>query len=243
MAGEWLKMESATPDKPEVLAITAKMGWDDPDLTVGKLFRLWRWFDQQTTDGNARGVTSALLDRQVGASGFVQALADVGWATISTEGVELKNFERHNGKTAKERALTAKRVANHKNNGGGNADGNGDANAHTVSGALPRKEKKREEKNTPLPPAGGCKRFEEFWTAWPKSDRKQDKVKCADKWRRGGLDDLAEAILSDLERRKGGRKWREADGQYIEAPLTYLNGKRWEDGATEADELAQETFV
>ena len=34
MAGDWLKMECSTPDKPEVLAITAHMGWDDPDLTV-----------------------------------------------------------------------------------------------------------------------------------------------------------------------------------------------------------------
>jgi len=67
-------------------------------------------------------------------------------------------------------------------------------------------------------------------------------MKCADKWRRGGLDDQAEAILSDLDRRKGGRKWREADGQYIEAPLTYLNGKRWEDGA-DIESEAVETFL
>ena len=72
MAGPWLKMECATPEKPEVLAITAAMGWDDPDLTVGKLFRLWRWFDQHTTDGNAVRVTSALLDRVLGVAGFVE---------------------------------------------------------------------------------------------------------------------------------------------------------------------------
>lgn len=147
MAGEWLKMECATPDKPEVLAITVKLGWDDPDLTVGKLFRLWRWFDQQTTDGNARGVTSALLDRQIGAPGFVQALADVGWALIGADGVVLVNFDRHNGKTAKDRALTAKRVANHKTNAGANGEANGignaEANGASVSDALPRKEKKR----------------------------------------------------------------------------------------------------
>lgn len=147
MAGEWLKMECATPDKPEVLAIAAKMGWDDPDLAVGKLFRLWRWFDQQTTDGNAHSVTAALLDRQVGVSGFIQAVADVGWLSITADGISLANFERHNGKTAKERALTAKRVANHKANGDGNAVGNattnGAANAATVSDALPRKEEEK----------------------------------------------------------------------------------------------------
>jgi hypothetical protein len=140
MSGEWLKMECATPDKPEVLALTVKMGWDDPDLTVGKLFRLWRWFDQQTVDGNACGVTAALLDRQVGASGFIQAVSDVGWLLIEKDGIRLPKFDRHNGNTAKSRALTAKRVATHRNN----AEGNG----ATVTGALAREEKKREEQDS-----------------------------------------------------------------------------------------------
>ena len=141
MAGEWLKMEACTPEKSEVLAITAKMGWDDADLTVGKLFRLWRWFDQQTMDGNAHGVTKALLDRHVGVTGFCDAMESVGWLTISDDGISLPNFDRHNGNTAKSRALTAKRVANHKSNATANAKGNGSS----VSRALPREEKRRED--------------------------------------------------------------------------------------------------
>lgn len=142
MAGEWIKMEACTPDKAEVLAITARMGWDDPDLTVGKLFRIWRWFDQHTTDGNADGVTFALLDRIVGVSGFCSAMQSVGWLVAQDAGVTLPNFDRHNGNTSKNRALTAKRVANHKANAKANATGNAD----TVSDALPREEKKRKEK-------------------------------------------------------------------------------------------------
>jgi hypothetical protein len=141
MAGEWLKMECATPDKPEVFAITAKMGWDDPDLTVGKLFRVWRWFDQQTTNGNAHGVTTSLLDRIASATGFAQAMIEVGWLTVSDSGLELPNFEKHNGATAKSRAQTAKRVANHRA-----LDG---CNGATVTGALAREEKRREEKSKP----------------------------------------------------------------------------------------------
>ena len=146
MAGEWLKFDSSTPDKPEVLAITVAMGWDDPDLTVGKLLRVWRWFDQQTIDGNAVGVTAALLDRLLGVSGLCAAMAKVGWLLITDDGLSLPNFDRHNGKTAKDRALTAKRVANHKANAQANAQGNGKGNDASVSGALPREEKSREEK-------------------------------------------------------------------------------------------------
>jgi hypothetical protein len=76
-------------------------------------------------------------------------MCDVGWLIAFGGGFSLPNFARHNGKTAKERALTAKRVANHKSNGNGNAD----ANAVSVSGALPREEKSRKEKKEPKPKA------------------------------------------------------------------------------------------
>lgn len=139
MAGDWLKMEAATPDKPEVLAIAARMGWDDPDLAVGKLFRVWRWFDQHTTDGNAPGVTSALLDRIAGVSGFAEAMSFAGWLVITNDGLTLPNFSKHCGKTAKERAQTARRVALHKDSQGANAKV-----THTpLPEALPREEKRR----------------------------------------------------------------------------------------------------
>jgi hypothetical protein len=158
MAGEWLKFESNLPDKPETLAITAAMGWDDPDLTVGKLMRVFRWFDQQTIDGNALGVTPALLDRVIGVSGFVQAMANQRWIVVTDTGLTLHNFDRHNGSSAKSRAQTAKRVANHRAEHQSDqslSDGNG----ASVTGALAREEKRREEvKRTtsssaaPLPP-------------------------------------------------------------------------------------------
>lgn len=151
MAGEWLKFDASTPDKPEVLAITVTMGWEDPDLTVGKLLRVWRWFDQHTIDGNAVGVTASLLDRLLGVGGMCAAMEKVGWLLITEDGLSLPNFERHNGKTAKDRALTAKRVANHKANAQGAAKGNGSI----VSGALPREEKRREEEKPPVSPTGG----------------------------------------------------------------------------------------
>lgn len=143
MAGDWIKFEVSTPEKQEVLAITVAMGWDDPDLTVGKLLRVWRWFDQQTVEGNAPGVSAALLDRIAGVSGFAKAMADVGWLIIEESGISLPNFGRHNGKTAKERALTAKRVAAHK------AKANGEGNAASVSEALPREREEKIKENNP----------------------------------------------------------------------------------------------
>lgn len=191
MAGDWIKVEITTPDKSETLALTAAMGWDDPDLTVGKLFRLWRWFDQHTTDGNAVGVTNVLIDRIVGVTGFAEELQKVGWLEITEAGIRLPNFDRHNGMTAKNRAQTAKRVARHREASenkekSSNAKRNASGNAQTVTRALAREEKRREDisNNPPNPPKGGKVKFDpvkiqlpewlnpEAWAQWCK-DRKQ----------------------------------------------------------------------
>lgn len=163
MAGDWLKMEVATLDKPEVFAIAAKMGWDEPDFAVGKLFRVWAWFDKHTTDGNARGVTREHIDRRIALTpGFAAAMESVGWLSISDTGATCTNFDYHCGATAKERAQLAKRVAKSKAKAKAdrtddaktfpddNATGNGIGNAHAVTepllSPLPREEKKREKK-------------------------------------------------------------------------------------------------
>jgi len=78
MAGDWIKLEIATPDKPEVFQM-AEILDIDPDEVTGKLFRIWIWADQQTFDGNARGVTKMLLDRITNKQGFASALEKVGW--------------------------------------------------------------------------------------------------------------------------------------------------------------------
>ncbi len=142
-------MEACLPDKPEVLAMCAITGMD-PDTIVGKCFRVWRWFDQHTREGNANGVTLVTLAYAIGngegSLKFLQAMKTVGWVVEDETGVSLPNFDRHNGETAKTRALTAKRVAKHKAKS--NAEGNDSGNAISVSDALPREEKRREEVNT-----------------------------------------------------------------------------------------------
>lgn len=56
MAGDWIKFETTTPDKPEVDRIATVLDVD-PDAVVGKLIRFWIWADQQALDGNAVSVT------------------------------------------------------------------------------------------------------------------------------------------------------------------------------------------
>jgi len=143
MAGDWIKIQNVTPDKPEVFHVAEDLGID-PDAVVGKLVRIWIWADQQTYDGNARSVTLALLDRVAGVTGFAKAMQDCGWLVPAGDGKRgfiFPHFERHNGKSAKRRALTSIRVQVSRN-------------AHSVTSALPekRREEKRRVSKTPLPP-------------------------------------------------------------------------------------------
>jgi hypothetical protein len=71
-------------------------------------------------------------------------------------------------------------------------------------------------------------RFDEFWSLWPASKRKVARASCADKWRRGKLDDLANKILAHVGALKASEQWLTG---FEPAPMTYLNQRRWEDAA------------
>lgn len=114
MAGDWIKFELATIDKPEVIQMADLLTLES-DTVVGMLLRVWGWFDQRSLDGNAGGVTGVtlmkLIDRVVNRQGFAACMKKVGW--LNDDG--LPNFDRHNGETAKKRALTQKRVKRFRN--------------------------------------------------------------------------------------------------------------------------------
>jgi hypothetical protein len=154
MAGDWIKVESVTPDKPELVRMAELLGIDQ-DAVFGKVFRLWAWADQNIAladdvgndesndDSVTTTVTSAFVDRLTFCVGFAKAMVDVGWLVFTEGGIRLPNFKRHNGETAKTRALTARRVAKAKKKA--NAAGASSVTPAPLPNALPREEKRRED--------------------------------------------------------------------------------------------------
>lgn len=114
MAANWIKVEVITPDKPEIFRLSEILGID-PDAVLGKAIRFWVWADQQTIDGNANSVTKNAIDRVAFMNGFADALITVGWLSEHDGVLTLPNFERHNGESSKKRALTNRRVSEHRN--------------------------------------------------------------------------------------------------------------------------------
>lgn len=149
MAGDWIKIEHATPDKPEVVKMASLLGIDQ-DAVVGKLIRLWVWADLNSVNGNDVTVTDSFLDRITFCSGFSVALRNVGWLTGKNSCLMLPNFDRHNGQTAKNRAITNRRVAKHRVKC--NEETVTEVTDKPLQKSLP--EKRREEFN-PLTPSQG----------------------------------------------------------------------------------------
>ena len=108
MAGDWIKMQTATPDKPEVMQIARAIGVTQ-EAAFGHLFRVWSWADQQSLNGHALNVTENDLDVIARHAGVATAMREVGWLGGENGHLSIPNFDRHNGESSKKRALASDR--------------------------------------------------------------------------------------------------------------------------------------
>jgi uncharacterized protein YdaU (DUF1376 family) len=79
--------------------------------------------------------------------------------------------------------------------------------------------------------------FEAFWEAYPSGPRKAAKAQCLAKWKSRGCSLLTQQIVGHVQAMAKSEQWLKDKGQYVPAPLVYLNQTRWEAG-TEADAAA-----
>lgn len=228
MAGDWLKFDKTTPDKPEVFIMAGILGID-PDAVVGKLLRVWSWFDSHTDNGNAPVTVAALLDRLAGVTGFIDATVEAGW--VKSDGVTLTvpNFGRHNGQTAKTRALGKNRSAIQR------AESNAKSNDDSVTPPLQKRYQRREEKsNTPLPPEGGLSPFlESVWKAGPIATRhRSSKKQLASAWARTANKPPEAEVLRVLELWVKSHDWTKQSGEFAPGIHRWVQCRQWENDPT-----------
>lgn len=73
--------------------------------------------------------------------------------------------------------------------------------------------------------------FDTFWKTWPAGPRKVAKAACLKRWLSLGIKDpLEHQIIAHVRAMAKTEQWRD----FCPAPLTYLNQRRWEDGAPQA---------
>ena len=251
----WIKFEIATSNKPEVLIIADRLKID-PDAVVGKLLRVWAWFDIHTTDGNAPSVTKTLLNRDVGITNFTELMIEVGWMLESNGTITVSKFENHNGETAKARAQNAKRVGKYRKNTGKNdgvmisyensnagvTDLKQNCNAETVTKVTleTTPEKRREEKSERTeetkkdPTIAQCEKLARaeyspgFQRFWDAypTKRRLGKKQAYAAWQKAIKTAESEAIIGKAAEYAASDR---GQGEYSCMPATWLNQGRWED--------------
>ena len=251
MPADWIKMRTDLYRDPKVIGMANALRHGDvtPNVTryircsvVGALVSVWGVLRHQ---GERRGddlcipkCKLTVIDDIADLPGFGEAMASVGWANETPDGVVLPKFFRDlNAEPVRSGAAERqKRYRERQRDGSVTRDAQRDVTQPvTVTG---EKRESREERNTPQPPDGGGvsksktakaehTHFAAFWTAYP---RKTAKPAASTAFARIDPDDATfAAMLAALDRQRRSADWCKDGGRFIPHPATWLNQRRWED--------------
>jgi len=167
MAENWIKIRTQLPTDPAVMAIAHLLSIDE-DAVVGKLVRLWGWADEQLRDGCATALQRADIDALVRANGFAKALEQVGWLVVTETGIRIPRWEVHFSQTAKQRALSARRMQKKRARS---------RYANVTPSVAQRRNQNRTEEEEERPARGGApaRPRPREGTPEPKSDKPEEK--------------------------------------------------------------------
>jgi DNA replication protein DnaT len=142
----WIKIQHGLHNKPEVFSISRRLGISANE-TVGLLVKFWCWCDENSVDGCVDHLQSTDVDNVVGCPEFGDALLAVKWIVFSPQkaGFLVTNFTRHNGESAKKRALKNNAQAKWRKGSGGDVDAPQSTTRSTKRST--REEKRREDKS------------------------------------------------------------------------------------------------
>lgn len=108
MAVDWIKMRVDLLTHPKVVRIMSACK-ADKFRVIGGLHAVWSVFDAHSEDGCLDGYSAETMDSIIGWDGFSSAMMSVGWLAQNGETLVAPNFEEHNGRTAKRRAMETQR--------------------------------------------------------------------------------------------------------------------------------------
>lgn len=119
--GCWLKWEKGLERKQEILQIAARLLMP-PAQAAGTLMVVMSWLDDNVSDYSddcharvtLKSLNVSFVDVISGVTGFGEAMAEVGWLCHEDGVLVFVNAGRHNGNTAKKRALDSARQNNHR---------------------------------------------------------------------------------------------------------------------------------
>lgn len=109
----WIKVETHLLEKYEVFELSEILNISTKEAAINCII-LWSWFDDNSIDGVVKAKYAKMIDKICGCDDFTAAMIEVGWILSDGENIKIPNYDRHNSKSAKNRALGAKRNAKYK---------------------------------------------------------------------------------------------------------------------------------
>jgi hypothetical protein len=117
----WIKWEKDLEDDPRMLRMARElkrtcnaMTFNPVTVLCGALVRLWRYADSHIREDDTLDLGAREIDELVGVENFCSLMPPDWLREIDEHTVELPGFQAHNGVEAKKKALTQKRVSNHR---------------------------------------------------------------------------------------------------------------------------------
>jgi hypothetical protein len=117
----WIKWEKDLETDPRVLRMARELkricnasAFNPVTLVCGGLVRLWSYADTHIRDDDTLDLGAHEIDELIGIENFCSLIPPDWLREIDENTVELPGFQAHNGVEAKKRALTQKRVQEHR---------------------------------------------------------------------------------------------------------------------------------
>lgn len=172
----YLFFDKKLPKKEEVLRIAQATGMHRREVAMA-LLEFWSWLDDNSPDGKLSrhnvGTLSLLIEDTTEV--FWAAVRDVGWLIETADGIEIPNFERWMGSTAKKRWHDAEHAWNKRHSLTANCDtepttgptANRQECDKKPTSAHKAKAKAKSNKEPPnIPPELDHPQFREAWEKW-----------------------------------------------------------------------------
>lgn len=146
----WIKWEKDLESDPRVLRMARELkricnaeAFHPVTLVCGGLIRMWSYADAHIREDDTLDLGGSQLDEVIGITGFCSLLPEDWLRVIDENTVELPGFQSHNGVEAKKKALTQKRVTQHRNK----------VKRKSVTQALPDQDQDQDQDHRKNPPA------------------------------------------------------------------------------------------
>ena len=111
---DWIKLSCDLPQKWQVLTLRRALKCRSVDEVIGKLYRLWCHFENQSKSGHIKGLIPDDIDAICGKKGFADAVVDVGWLAFDDGGAKIPAYDEYMGAASKKRDAESERQRQHR---------------------------------------------------------------------------------------------------------------------------------